>query len=332
MLKTGLSAALALVLITACGSPSASLPLMSSPASRPSPTIGPSPGLISQAGVAFDPAIGKTVVFGGLYPQSGASRDTWLWDGESWSQAPTSSSPPISTFPSMTYDRRLSKMVLFSGESADLSSSTWTWSGAAWQRELTASPTLPGVPMAYDGALQRDILVDYQGRTWAFDGSHWTQLQTEHHPDVTGNPGSLVYDYSRQLLVFFGHTAPVGPPPWPTQPATVWTFNGVDWSSVTVPAGPDPINLVGMVYVPDGYVLALVDVERVVQTWRLDPSGWRHLTTQSPPPSMPLPAFAYDPSHHCAVLFGRVTKSKVMQSQTWLWDGTDWYLAAISEP
>ena len=57
-------------------------------------------------GMAFDPTTGTTVMFGGdtLGFPTGASNQTWSYDGNSWTQLAPASAPPASAGIRMVYD------------------------------------------------------------------------------------------------------------------------------------------------------------------------------------------------------------------------------------
>jgi hypothetical protein len=84
---------------------------------------------------------GSAVLFGGR-AENGASNETWLWNGTSWTQssAPSSPSPRRST----AMARLGNKIVLFGGyadPSTQTTNDTWEWDGARWSlRTPTVKP------------------------------------------------------------------------------------------------------------------------------------------------------------------------------------------------
>jgi hypothetical protein len=70
-------------------------------------------------GLAYDPAIGRVVLFGGatdlLTTPLTTSDETWTWDGVNWTQQDTSISPPKRTAAAMATDPRTCAVVLFGG-------------------------------------------------------------------------------------------------------------------------------------------------------------------------------------------------------------------------
>jgi RHS repeat-associated protein len=66
--------------------------------------------------MAFDTAIGKTLLFGGSgVSNAPADNDTWIWDGASWTQVFPAASPAARSYFAMAYDAARSQVVLFGG-------------------------------------------------------------------------------------------------------------------------------------------------------------------------------------------------------------------------
>ena len=98
------------------------------------------------ASMAYDPATGQLVLFGGVgQGQSGILGDTWTWDGTTWTRAVTPPRAPrrgqARPWP-MT--RLPSQLVLFGGggPNGDLAD-TWTWDGTTWTQQTPATSPSP---------------------------------------------------------------------------------------------------------------------------------------------------------------------------------------------
>ena len=91
-----------------------------------SPTT--SPPARSTASMAYDPATGNMVLFGG-YGSSGNLGDTWTWNGVTWTQVSPTASPTARFGASMAFDPATGNMVLFGGVSGSggILGDTWTW-------------------------------------------------------------------------------------------------------------------------------------------------------------------------------------------------------------
>ena len=97
-----------------------------------------SPAARNVTAMAYDPAHGNVVMFGGSV---GGSRggDTWIWDGTTWTQRAPANSPPARDDYSMVYDAAHSQVVLFGGEDAflNLLNDTWVWDGSNWTQRIS---------------------------------------------------------------------------------------------------------------------------------------------------------------------------------------------------
>jgi hypothetical protein len=81
--------------------------------------------------LAYDPARGRTVLFGGNTPYPGPIlADTWEWDGLDWVQRFPLTSPPPRDLHALACDSARGKLVLFGGHGASVSghlSDTWEY-------------------------------------------------------------------------------------------------------------------------------------------------------------------------------------------------------------
>jgi len=136
----------------------------------------------------------KGVLFGGrVGSNQDLSDDTWRWDGTAWSKFPATTRPPSRAEPSMAYDPRGGRVLLFGGRGLALvaKNDLWEWKGSGWSEVVTTNRPQPryGASLAWDPLRQRMVL--FGGRTtsaldiddtWELDGSTWTQLQLAVHP------------------------------------------------------------------------------------------------------------------------------------------------------
>jgi len=98
---------------------------------------GASPPPRAWAALAYDAAVGKSVLFGGLSgPQATLMNDTWTWDGAHWAQHGPPGSPPPRQDASMVYDTAQQVVLLYGGQGASepnrYLADTWAWDGVAW--------------------------------------------------------------------------------------------------------------------------------------------------------------------------------------------------------
>jgi hypothetical protein len=79
--------------------------------------------------MAYDAATRNVVLFGG---SNGGRplRDTWTWDGSTWTKQAPATSPPARTLAAMAYDAATGDVVLFgglNGAGVRPLNDTWTW-------------------------------------------------------------------------------------------------------------------------------------------------------------------------------------------------------------
>jgi hypothetical protein len=144
-----------------------------------------SPPARSYLAMAYDPASGKVIVFGG-YDGTGYLNDTWTFDGINWTHVDASPSPSARANAQMAYDSVTHKVVLFGGyNGTNYKGDTWLWDGTTsrWTRVRTAHHPRPVTgPMLFPDPNGRVDLFGgfdghfYQLTMWQWTGSDWTRL------------------------------------------------------------------------------------------------------------------------------------------------------------
>ena len=78
--------------------------------------------------MAYDAATRNAVLFGGV-GRVNYLRDTWTWDGSTWTRQAPATSPPARAGASMAYDAATGTVVLFGGVTSSFQNlgDTWTW-------------------------------------------------------------------------------------------------------------------------------------------------------------------------------------------------------------
>jgi hypothetical protein len=164
--------------------------------------------------MSFDANRQRIVLFGG--DGAGRLNDTWEWDGNEWVQQ-GDSGPSARIHSAMAYDSVRGRLVLFGGAAQDLGlGDTWEWNGTAWTEESDFGPdACAGGAMVFKGT--RTVLFGgiasiasaaapplpaLFGRSWEWDGKHWTARQ-----DM--GPGNrafhaMAFDEARSRVVLFG--------------------------------------------------------------------------------------------------------------------------------
>ena len=172
------------------------------------------PSARGYAGMAYDAADGKVVLFGGDTSSSAATlSDTWVWNGTDWKQEHPAKSPSARALPVMAYDAAAGKVVLFGGvNSSGAVSDTWVWNGTDWKQEHPANspPARYSAAIAYDEAQGLVVLfggLDSNGNlladTWVWNGTDWTQDYFKDGPVARLGAG-MAFDEAEGQIVLFG--------------------------------------------------------------------------------------------------------------------------------
>jgi cysteine-rich repeat protein len=138
--------------------------------------------------MAYDAGRKQIVLFGGDGSGDRAYLgDTWIWDGEDWSEASPASAPSARPSHAMAYDAAREEVLLFGGgHYADgFSNDLWSWDGQTWTERAAAVAPLPRYAsgMSYDPVLREVVLAGGDGDialyndspTWSWDGTRWQE-------------------------------------------------------------------------------------------------------------------------------------------------------------
>lgn len=140
------------------------------------------------AGLAFDSARGRMVLFGGKYGESMPVFSAEIFEliGGNWVKQ-DAAGPAARAFHAIGFDARRAKIFVFGGRGADgCLGDSWVWEGAAWSRVETAIAPEPrsGAVMSWDSRREELLLAGGTGceagagnyrDLWSFDGSAWTR-------------------------------------------------------------------------------------------------------------------------------------------------------------
>jgi Galactose oxidase, central domain len=270
--------------------------------------IGPSARLSHR--LAYDEARKRTVLFGGwsglqVDPAEAWFGDTWLWDGEAWTQAEDTG--PQQRFNHATaYDAARSRIVLFGGR-FDLTEfgDTWLWDGEAWTQAEDTGPSPRQLhAVAFDSMRARLVLfggiseTGTQGDTWEWDGEAWTQVADTGPSPRYGH--AMCFDRNAGRTILFGGS----------EQLDTWTWDGERWTEVT-DLGPPPCIYTALVATSRGSILfggnkyessSILDA-LVESTWELVEDDWTERQNMGPTGRWGH-ALAYDTARERVVLFG----------------------------
>ncbi len=191
--------------------------------------------------MAFDAARERVVLLGG-FPVTGASADTWEWDGAEWTQV-ADTGPEARYTHAMTFDVAGQRVLIFGGLSAAAPAQaeladTWAWDGGAWTEvahfgppaAMAASAECDGhTVLLFGGGIATSSPIVPFGSTWQWNGQHWTERQNM-GPQARMAAG-LAFDSTRNRYVLFGGA---GAPP---DGSTDFPLLGDTWETFD-PAAP----------------------------------------------------------------------------------------------
>ena len=129
--------------------------------------------------IAYDEAVGVTVLFGGSLPGQRLN-DTWTWDGTTWTkmQAP----PPVASgWSYLAYDAATKEVVayiFFGLDNHPVAEYTITWDGTHWTDRTSANDPTPrtGLAMAFDPETNQVLMFGpaSASETWIWDDATWS--------------------------------------------------------------------------------------------------------------------------------------------------------------
>ncbi len=195
---------------------------------------------------------GEVMLLGTAAPAGATLNDAWLRgaDGQ-WTEIITSSIAPPARYCHCAVALPNNRVLITGGR--DRSGLVWdAWvldvDNATWT-EVAGSLPLPGVGChaAWHDSTGRAILVEGQsrggnlGRTWSFDPATYafTLLSVANAPPGRRD-GSLIADPSGDRLLLYGGATVVFPQADARQLTDLWSFDGTDWTELTVDVGPAP--------------------------------------------------------------------------------------------
>jgi len=286
--------------------------------------------------MAYDAARDVVVLFGGCLPGMMGScvdlADTWEFDGTTWAEVSTPTSPAARSAHAMAYDSARGVVVLFGGEGRGDVADTWEYEGTAWTK--TVAPASPfsryNHAMAYDAA--REVVVLFGGYhereledTWEFDGRSWVEVATGNRPSARHNH-AMAYDAARRVVVLF--SGEQGTYEGDLAPADTWEYDGTTWTEVSL--GSPPARL--------GHAMAYDAARGVVvlfgggggrsapraDTWEFDGTTWTEIAAPTSPGARFHHTMAYDSARGVVVLFGGYADAWTILTDTWEYDGTTW--------
>lgn len=289
------------------------------------------PSIRDMSMMAYDPLIGKVVLFGGYDPAVFPLGDTWEYGNGTWRQVVTAwnAAPAPRWHGGMVWDAADDVIVLFGGRNlTQFFNDTWTFNGTGWTQVHTSSAPSPrgSMGMAYDGAdgyvlLQGGSMGNvpvgsgtpwtFYADTWSYRAGAWSRVISP----INATAGELTeyamaYDPGLREVLAYGGDVPTSP----SVSDTLWSYSAGNWTvaGTNGSASPGALYAETMAYYPADHALLLfggVSSPANVstsETWELRNGTWSDLTanlTGAPSPRDEA-VMAYDTSDQKMVLFG----------------------------
>lgn len=291
------------------------------------------PSARTGAAMAYDPALGAVVLFGGR-SADGDQGDTWTFSGGVWTNitGQLSQSPPSRYDALMAFDGADGLLILVGGYTVDspsvFTNVTWEFNGTAW----SSGPDVPtsllpswwsfGPDLAYDNGTGQMILTSGMepapgSFVFAFQGGTWTQLPITDPCDATD---PLAYDSADGYLLSVGGN----------DSYSTCIYNGTgNFREVSRTSGLPPYGGWAQVVYDDAADAVVFPLDTVwpvnctlpsscSQTWAYAGGVWTNLTSLSVsrPSIRTAPGLAYDAAAGYVVYFGGGTDSD-LYGDTW---------------
>jgi uncharacterized protein (TIGR03437 family) len=256
----------------------------SQPAQSPTPR--------SNTSIAYDSALGQTVIFGGEGLRGARLGDTWLWDGTNWTQL-QELRPPAREYHAMTFDSQHGQVVMFGGEdvNGELLNDTWLFDGTSWTlaRPQSSPPARAGLAMAYDSTHGQVVLFGGTTNqsnfadTWLWDGTNWTQATPQNSPPARCYH-EMAYDSVHDQVVLFGGGTSYSLAENSGLLNDTWLWDGSNWTEAQPQNSPPARNRFGMTF-DAGHAQAVVFSGRTATGGFLpDTWTWSVAAVVTPPP------------------------------------------------
>jgi hypothetical protein len=273
------------------------------------------PAGLQHVDMAYDPGVGKVILFGGNGP-TGPSSETWEWNGGDWVRLSPATSPPGRYGHRMVYDSVRDEIVMFGGYRNGPLSDTWVYKNGNWSEKSPANvPTARYYHnMVFDAHPDRQKVLLTGGananeRTWVWDGTNWTQL-TPATDTPSHQYSGMAYDAVRGEVVLFNG--------W----AQTWTWNGVNWTLEAPETSPSARGGTRMEFDPVRGEAVLFGGDGRGDTWAWNGVNWTQRQAVSSARG------SHDMVWHAGrqrlVAFGGSTSIDGYSADTLEWDGTAW--------
>jgi hypothetical protein len=222
----------------------ASTPLSNSSAASNWSTVYVRPPARTAPGLAYDPALGGVLMYGGsAWDAYGASlQDTWLFQNSTWTQLHPDRAPPASYTPAMVYDASDGYVLILW---PDALNSSWAFEAGDWTPlNFSSGPEWrQGEAVAYDSTDQEVVVFGGENAsygllndTWTLRSGLWTRVATTSAP--TPRDWARLNDdpWDDGALLVGGNL--VANDQFPPTSNETWIFQAGAWTRLLAPLPP----------------------------------------------------------------------------------------------
>ncbi len=304
------------------------------------PSVAPSAR--DAEGLAYDPALGKVVMFSGYqdYLTGGSfeTNDTWTYHAGVWANVTGGPAPPGIWGEGMVYDTAASEIVLFGGFSDALEwdlNETWTYTASGWSRLSTPVAPAPRerAGMAYDvadsdvvlfGGYNASTEVDLND-TWTFDSGHWTNITQSPAPVARSGFGMAYSAALGKIFLFGGFNDSTN-----AAYGDTWSFTGDTWTQLTPTLSPANRSETTLVNDEKDGTLLLFGGQSIGRTgnrssWSFDGTTWTEVLPTAAPTGSGFDVATYDGQDGYVVLFGGYNATGNFVNTTWTFADGVWH-------
>lgn len=231
-----------------------------------------------EASLAWDPALGELVLFGGN-GRLGAISDTWTFVHGAWSQF-SGSEPTARNCAALAYVPAAGGLVLFGGlvgaAGSSFGSDTWLFNGRWTQLYVTGPTARACAQFASEPSEGKGVLFGgftsgtggapayvELGDTWTFDGSTWNRLDA---PGPSARHAAfMTFDEGDGYILMFDGIGCVDNCPVDSYPNDAWSFQlGLVKPLVNVTVTPGAVCATRLPACPAGTTEAFVNITLLI--------------------------------------------------------------------
>jgi len=298
------------------------------------------PGVLMRSSMSYDSESDRIVLFGGMNYNGSESNETWAYDFDAniWTKMSPSLSPAPRERPTMTYDNKSDRIILFGGYvqwSGKKYNDTWaydfntnTWTSMS---PLNSPPARFHPGIAYDSRSDRVILFSGDSDcndTWAYgyNNNTWTNMTPAFSPVGRIDP-KMAYDpIADRVVMFGGGIGSIGSNNQSWNDTWAYDYESNTWTNMSPTAPPVPRIGTSMIY--DSSIGKMIlfggfttRPDRLLNdTWsyELSTNTWEEMNPSSRPPGRWSYSMAYDEGGEAIVMYGGANDTMFF-TETWIY-------------